>query len=123
MRRYVIACEFYNPKRAIPAGECIRKFAAKWHHLLAGTWIVETPLSAEDIRIALLSCLDVKDRVYIVEAGAASAEFNTRADSGSKITQIEDVRTRSRILASIFSRNGRGSRHLTAATSKNLKSA
>jgi hypothetical protein len=86
-------------------------------------WVVETSLSVSDIRAALLPHLDFQDRVYITEAGANKAEFNTRPDSGGKVTQIVDARSQSRMLASIFSRNGQGSRHLRAATAKSLKSA
>ncbi len=123
MRRYVIACELNRAKRAAFIGDCIRRIASEWEHPLAGTWVVETSLSANDIRTALIAHLDFKDRIYICEAGESAAQINTLPGGGGKVTQIEDARAKSRILADIFSRNGRGSRHLTAATSKSLKSA
>jgi hypothetical protein len=123
VQRYVIACEFFRARRAPAVGDCIRKIATEWQHPLANMWIVETSLSAGEIRSALLPHLDFQDRVYITETGASSAEFNTLTDGGGKVTQIEDARSQSRMLASIFSRNGKSSRHLKAATAKSLKSA
>ncbi len=123
MRRYLIACEFHRAKRGTIVADCIRRIASEWQHPVSGVWIVETSLSASDIRAALVAHLDVRDRMYICEAGASAAEINTLRGKGEKITQIEEVRTKSRILADIFSRNGRGSRHLTAATARSLKSA
>ena len=123
MNRYVIACEFYRAKRANAVADTIRKLANEWQHPLANLWIVDTVLSAGDIRSLLLSSLDFRDRVYITEAGRDVAEFNTEPMSGGKVTQIEQARTKSRMLAGIFGRNGKTSRHLMAATSKNLRSA
>jgi len=125
VQRYVIACEFGRARRAPAVADCIRKLASEWQRPLSNMWIVETSLSASDIRSALLPHLDFQDRVYITEAGASTAEFNTLPDGGEKVTQIEDARSRSKslMLASIFSRNGQVSRHLRAATAKSLKSA
>jgi hypothetical protein len=123
VQSYVIACEFFRAKRAPAIEDCIRKIASQWQHPLTNFWIVETSLSASDIRSALLPHLDFQDRIYIRETGDGTAEFNTFPDRGGKVTQIEDARSRSRMLASIFSRNGQGSRHLKAATAKSLKSA
>ncbi len=123
MHRYVIACEFYRAKRANTVADTIRKLANEWQHPLANLWIVDTVLSAGDIRSLLLSSLDFRDRVYITETGRDVAEFNTQPMSGGKVTHIEQARTKSRMLANIFGRNGKTSRHLMAATSKNLQSA
>jgi hypothetical protein len=123
VHRYVIACEFYRAKRAAAVADTIRRVASQWEHPLAGLWIVETTLSAGDIRSALLEHLDFQDRVYISQAGRDTAGFNTLPASGGKVTQIEQGRTKSRMLAAIISRDGKSSRHLMAATSKNLQSA
>jgi hypothetical protein len=123
VQRYLIACEFFRARRAPAIADCIRKIASEWQHPLAHIWIVETSLSAGDIRSALLPHLDFQDRIYISKTGDSTAEFNTLPDRGGKVTQIEDARRQSRMLASIFSRNGLGSRHLKAATVKSLKSA
>jgi hypothetical protein len=122
VQRYVIACEFSRARQAPAVGDCIRRIASEWQHPLANMWIVETSLSARDIRSALLPYLSFQDRVHISEAGESAAEFNTLPDCGGKVTQIEDARSKSRMLASIFSRNGQASRHLKAATA-NLKAA
>jgi hypothetical protein len=124
VQRYVIACELSRVRPAPAVEDCIRKIASEWQHPLANMWIVETSLSADEIRSALLPHLGFQDRVYITEAGVSTAEFNVLPDRGGKVTQIADARSRgqSRMLASIFSRNGQGSRHLKAATG-NLKAA
>lgn len=123
VHRYVIACEFYRERGANEAADTIRRLANHWEHPLSGLWIVETAFSAGDIRAALLAHLDYRDRVYIRDAGADTAEFNTISARGGKVTQIGEARAKSRMLAAIFSRSGKRSRHLMAATSGNLKSA
>ncbi len=123
VQRYVIACEFYRGSGAAAAADTIRRLASQWEHPLTGLWIVETSFSAGDIRAALLAHLDSRDRIYIREAGEDTSEINTMPASGGKITQIGEARTKSRMLAAIFSRDGKRSRHLMAATSENLKSA
>lgn len=123
VHRYVIACEFYRDSGATEAVDTIRRLASHWEHPLSGLWIVETAFSAGDIRAALLAHLDCRDRVYIREAGTDAAEVNTVSASGGKVTPIGEARAKSRMLAAIFSRNGKRSRHLMAATSGNLKSA
>jgi hypothetical protein len=123
MRRYVITCEFYRAKRAAGVADCIRKLATEWEHPLAGVWLVQTNLSAGDIRASLLPHLDFQDRIYVCEAGKDAADFNILPTSGGKVTQIDDARTKNLILKGIFSRNGRSSRHLKAATAKSLISA
>ncbi len=123
VHRYVIACEFYRAGGAAEAADTIRRLASQWQHPLTGLWIVETQFSAGDIRAALFARLDSRDRIYIREAGDDTAEVNTMPASGGKITRIGEARAKSRMLAAIFSHNGARSRHLTAATAENLKSA
>ncbi|MFY9643077.1 MAG: hypothetical protein WCD20_17135 [Rhodomicrobium sp.] len=123
MHRYVIACEFYRANGAAEAADTIRRLATQWQHPLSSLWIVETSFSAGDIRAALLAHLDTRDRLYIREAANDTAEFNTTPAGGGKVTQIGEARVKSRMLAAIFSREGKRSRHLMAATSENLKSA
>lgn len=123
MRRYAITCDFYRPKRCKALGDIIKKLSDEWEHPLTGLWLVKTSLTAGEIRTALLPHLDFQDRIYICEVGADNAEFNALPASGGKVTHIEEAREKSRMLAGIFSRNGQGSRHLKAATSKNLRSA
>lgn len=121
MRRYIITCEISRAKRSSAIADCIRKLASEWHHPLGGVWLVSTALNASDIREALLSELDFQDRVYICEAGVDSSQFNAIGASGGKITQIGEVRAKNRMLASIFSRDGKSSRHLKPAASTGFK--
>ncbi len=123
MRRYAITCEFYRPKRAAVVDDCIRRIASEWERPLAGVWLVTTELSASGIRSALLPNLDFQDRLFVVEAGSEAAAFNALPSSGGKVTHIEEVCKKSRMLTAIFSRDGKGSRHLRAASAKSLRSA
>jgi hypothetical protein len=59
--------------------------------------------------------MSFQDRLYISEAGNDAASFNEIGASGGKVTQIGEARAKNRMLSSIFSRDGRGSRHLKAA--------
>jgi hypothetical protein len=122
MRRYAISCEFYRAKQAVLVADCIRRLVQEWEHPIKGVWLVTTTLSAGELRSALLPHLDFQDRLYICETGEDKAEFNVMSASGGKVPGIAATRERSRIVAGIFSRNGRGSRHLRAATPKNLRS-
>jgi hypothetical protein len=123
MRSYAITCEFYRPKRESMLTEHIRSLAGEWEHPHAGMWLVETRLSAQEIRSAQLPHLDFHDRLFVCEAGFDRAEFNALPAPGGKVTQIDVARHRSRLLSGIFSRDGRASRHLKAATARNLRSA
>ncbi|MGO9171429.1 MAG: hypothetical protein ACLP7P_05645 [Rhodomicrobium sp.] len=129
MHRYVIACEVNRAKGAVQVADAIRRLASQWEHPLAGLWVVETAFKAQDIRTALLAHLDAKDRLYITEAGLDTAQSNAVPSSGAKVTpigpvtKVNDVQGRNRMLTAIFSRSGKRSRHLTAATAENLKSA
>ncbi len=129
MHRYVIACEVNRAKGAVQVADAIRRLASQWEHPLAGLWVVETAFKAQDIRTALLAHMDAKDRLYITEAGLDTAQSNAVPSSGAKVTpigpvtKVNDVQGRNRMLTAIFSRSGKRSRHLTAATAENLKSA
>src|SRR5258706_1553183 len=115
MRRYVITCEFYRAKRAALIDNCIREISSEWERPLAGLWLINTSLSAGDIRSALLSNLDFQDRLYVCEIGADAAAFNALPSSGGNVMNMDDARAKNRILTGIFSRDGRNSRHLRAA--------
>jgi hypothetical protein len=123
MRRYTISIELTKPKRALAVADCIRKFAAAWEQPLAGLWLVETSLSAAEIRSALLGAVDFKDRFFISETKGEPVALNARSLSNPKVVPIEGARVRARILSGIFERQGATCRHLKDATSKSLRSA
>ncbi|KAI95076.1 hypothetical protein T281_07505 [Rhodomicrobium udaipurense JA643] len=123
MRRYLICCEFHRERRAIKAADCIRRLATDWEHPMTGVWLIRTDATATEIRAALMQELTFRDRVLVCEAGEEVAAFNTCEAGGEKVSQIADARSKSQILTAIFSRNGKASRHLKAATARNLKSA
>ncbi len=129
MHRYVIACEIKRAKGANAVADAIRRLASQWEHPLDGLWVVETKFKAQEIQTALLAHMGSADRLYVTEAGLDKAASNVMGASGQKISpigpvmQLAEVRGMNRMLTAIFSRSGKKSRHLTAATSENLKSA
>lgn len=128
MHRYVIACETKRAKGAVAIADTIRRLSSQWEHPLATVWVVETTFKAQDIQAALLAHLDSEDRLFITATGEDRAESNALRASGQKVTPIGPVAkltpvSTHRMLTAIFNRSGKRSRHLTAATSGNLKSA
>jgi hypothetical protein len=131
VHRYVIACEIKRAKGATAVADTIRRLSSQWEHPLSTLWVVETSFKAQDIRAALLEHMDSQDRLYITEAGQEKAQANALQVSGQKVTAIGPVTrltpalvSTHRMLTAIFDRSsGKRSRHLTAATSENLKSA
>jgi hypothetical protein len=129
VHRYVIACEVKGVKGAAAVADTVRRLALHWERPLDGLWIVETRFKANEIHAALQGHLGIADRLYVVEAGSDMAETNALALNGHKVTPLAPnkslvpVRHINRMLTAIFSRTGKTSRHLTAATSENLKSA
>ncbi len=123
MRCHIITCDLYRQKRAGQLTDVIRRLSSEWEHPHGGVWVVKTELTAGELRSAILPHLDFQDRIFICEAGQDRAEFNALPNGGGKVTQIDAVRDTSRLLAGIFSRDGKNSRHLKAATSKSLQSA
>ena len=122
MRCYLITCDLYRTKRRNLLTDRIREISIEWEHPHSSLWVVKTNLTAGQIRSAILPHLDFNDRIYVCEAGQDRAEFNALSAGGGSMMRIEDARPRSRMLEGIFSRNGRGSRHLKAATSRSLRS-
>jgi hypothetical protein len=129
VHRYVIACEVTRPKGATAVADTIRRLATEWEHPLDGLWVVETTFKAQDIQAALLEHMTPADRLLVVEAGPDKAAYNVMASAGRKVSSLGAVMKltkmpgMNRMLTAIFSRSGKKSRHLTAATSENLKSA
>ncbi len=112
MRRYTVSCEFHKAKRATAVTECIQRLACDWERPLSGLWLVETPLSATEIRSALLPVLDFRDKLYICETKGEVAALNA--------PNAVSNRRPAHLLNGIFSRQGRQSRHLKAATAGSL---
>jgi hypothetical protein len=123
MRRYLVCCEFHREKRAAKAADTLRRLATEWEHPMTGVWFIRTEATADEIRAVLMQDLTFRDRLLVCETGEEAVAFNTSDAFGEKVSQIADARSKSQILKAIFSRNGQTSRHLKAATARNLKSA
>jgi hypothetical protein len=110
MRRYIVSCEFHKAKAAAVTA-CIHRLATAWERPLVNLWLVETSLSAAEIRSALLPALGLRDKLYVCETRGDGAALNTPAP--------KVARRSARLLEGIFSRQGRESRHLRAAIARN----
>jgi hypothetical protein len=70
MRRYLISYDLYRP--GINYSEFtaeIKRLGEDWEHPLANLWIIDTYLSATEIRAALSEYLVTGDKLYINELG------------------------------------------------------
>lgn len=70
MRRYIISYDLYRPSNNYSDFTAeIKRLGSDWEHPLANLWIVETDLSAAEIRSYLTDHLVTGDKLYICEAG------------------------------------------------------
>ncbi|WP_088346966.1 MULTISPECIES: hypothetical protein [Rhodomicrobium] len=124
MRRYIISYDLYRPGNNYSdfTGE-IKRLAQDWEHPLANLWIVETPLSAAEIRALLGDHLVTGDKLYICEAGDDFAGMDVGPGTPARMTAVNSYeRAPVRLLANVLSQTGGNnaraaeSRLLTAAT-------
>ena len=70
MRRYLISYDLYQPGDNYPEFTAeIKRLGEDWEHPLANVWIIDTYLSASEIRAALSEYLVTGDKLYINELG------------------------------------------------------
>jgi hypothetical protein len=120
MRRYIISYDLYRPgNNYSDLTTEIKRLGEDWEHPLANFWIVETKLSAGEIRGILGAYLVTGDKLYIREAGEDVAGMDIGAGSPARMSAISaHERAPVRLLASVLSGEStpRESRLLTAAT-------
>ncbi len=127
MRRYIISYDLYRPDNNYSDfTREIKRLGDDWEHPLANLWIVETELSAADIRGLLGAHLITGDKLYICEAGGDFAGMDIAPGTPCRMTAISaNERAPGKLLANVLSRKAetRSSHLLTAATGENWQSA
>jgi hypothetical protein len=127
MRRYIISYDLYRPgNNYSDLTSQIKRLGEDWEHPLANFWIVETKLSAAEIRYVLGNHLVTGDKLYIRQAGEDVAGLDIAPGSPARMSAVSThERAPVKLLASVLSgRSGpRESRLLMAATEENWQSA
>jgi hypothetical protein len=125
MRRYIISYDLYRPGNNYSDLTAeIKRLGADWEHPLANFWIVETDMSAADIRSILGNHLVTGDKLYIREAGDDLAAMDIGAGAPQRMTAVTaNERAPVRLLANVLSTTNkpqqqRETRLLTAATAE-----
>jgi hypothetical protein len=121
MRQYIISYDLYRPSHNYSdLTKAIKQLGEDWDHPLSNLWIVETKLSAEQIRSRLIDHLVAGDKLYIRAVGkdfagmdiAPGAPFDMTATSS---TARAPVKLTDNVLAK-DEPTPRETRLLTAAT-------
>jgi hypothetical protein len=127
MRRYIISYDLYRPGNNYSDLTAeIKRLGEDWEHPLANLWIIETDLSAAEIRGFLGDHLITGDKLYICEAGEDVAGMDIAPGAPCRMSAISSYeRAPVKLLASVLSKElpRAESRLLTAATEENLQSA
>ena len=129
MRRYIISYDLYRPgNNYSDLTTEIKRLSDDWEHPLANLWIVDTDLSASEIRSALGDHMITGDKLYICEAGGDVAAMDIAPGTPCRMSAVSAYeRAPVRLLASVLAKDGDGaareSRLLTAATEENWQSA
>ncbi len=123
MRRYIISYDLYRPGNNYSdlTGE-IKRLGEDWEHPLANLWIVETKLSAGDIRAILGDHLITGDKLYIRQVGEDVAGMDIAPGSPCRMSAVSThERAPVKLLANVLSRKNVApeSHLLTAATGEN----
>lgn len=119
MRRYIISYDLYRPGNNYSDLTAeIKRLGEDWEHPLANFWIVETHLSAAEIRSVLGNHLISGDKLYIREAGDDLAAMDIGTGSPARMTAVNsNERAPVRLLANVLSSTPeKEPRRLTAAT-------
>ena len=124
MRQYIISYDLYRPGHNYSdLTGAIKRLGDDWDHPLANFWIIDTDLSADEIRSALTVHMVAGDKLYVREAGHDIASMDIAPGSPGRMTAITaHVRGPGKLLAPVLT-NGDMSREttthlLTAATAE-----
>lgn len=127
MRRYIISYDLYRPGNNYSELTAeIKRLGEDWEHPLANFWLVETQLSAGEIRGILGAHLVTGDKLYIREAGQDVASMDIAPGSPARMTAVSThERAPVKLLASVLTGRSpsRESPLLTAATEESWQSA
>jgi len=121
MRRYIISYDLYRPGNNYSDLTAeIKRLGEDWQHPLANLWIVETHLTASEIRARVGNYLVTGDKLYICEAGNDLASMDIGPGSPAHMSAMSThERAPVRLLANVLSSSSddaRESHLLMAAT-------
>ncbi len=120
MRQYIISYDLYRPTHNYSdLTGAIKRLGEDWTHPLANLWIVETELTAEDIRGQLLDHLVAGDKLYVREAGQDMAAMDIAPGAPFEINAVSSIsRAPVKLLDSVLPKGEipRETQLLTAAT-------
>jgi hypothetical protein len=104
MRQYIISYDLYRPGHNYSdLTSAIKRLGEDWDHPLANFWIVDTDLSADEIRGHLSAHLVAGDKLYVREAGDDIASMDIAPGSPGRMTGITaNVRTPGKLLAPVL---------------------
>jgi hypothetical protein len=92
MRRYLISYDLYQPGDNYPEFTAeIKRLGEDWEHPLANLWIIDTYLSASEIRAALSEYLVTGDKLYINELGYDYAGTDIGTDMPCRISALAPI--------------------------------
>ena len=131
MRRYIISYDLYRPgNNYSDLITEIKRLGDDWEHPIANLWIIETDLTAAEIRGALGDHLVTGDKLYVCEAGSDGAGMDILPGAPARMSAINAFeRAPVKLLASVLHARRpqpgdvRESRLLTAATLESCQSA
>ena len=122
MQRYIISYDLYRPgNNYSDLTADIKRLGSDWEHPLANLWIVDTELSAAEMRHRLGHHLVTGDKLYICEAGEDMAAMDIGPGSPARISAVSTherapVRLLANVLSSTADADPRASRLLMGAT-------
>jgi hypothetical protein len=104
MRRYIISYDLYRPgNNYSDLVKQIKRIGGDWEHPIANLWIVETDLSAADIRAILGDHLVTGDKLYICEAGEDVAGMDILPGAPARLSALNAFeRAPVRLLANVL---------------------
>jgi hypothetical protein len=125
MRRYIISYDLYRPGNNYSDLTAeIKRLGDDWEHPLANLWIIETELSASEIRSSIGHFMMTGDKLYICEAGRDLASMDIAPGSPCRMSAVTAYeRAPVKLLANVLGEDAPESRLLTAATAESFQSA
>jgi hypothetical protein len=125
MRQYIISYDLYRPGHNYSdLTAAIKRLGEDWDHPLAHFWIIDTDMSADEIRSALTLHMVPGDKLYVREAGEDIASMDIAPGSSGRMTALtSNVRTPGKLLAPVLQGDDMrpdtaGPKLLTAATAE-----
>ena len=123
MRQYIISYDLYRPGHNYSdLTGAIKRLGEDWDHPLANLWIIDTELSADEIRGMLINHMVAGDKLYIREAGEDQAGMDIAPGTPFRVSAVSSrPRVPGRLLSRVLPEDEmpHETRLLTGATAEN----